>query len=398
MHEFEKVRSSIIRGGTSKGVYIMKKELPADEAVRDEVISSIFGGADERQIDGLGGANSLTSKVAIVSVSDRSDADIDYTFGQVDIDTGKIDYNSNCGNILSGIGPFAIDEGLVSLTEPVTKVRIYNTNTNKISIAEVPVQYGRSLSEGDYSIDGVPGTGAKIVLDFLNAAGSKTDKLFPTGDRKNIFQVPGYTDIEVSIVDITAPVVFVKADSIGMAGTELSRELSPEQLDLLETVRGMAAERIGFVNHYREAEQLTPSTPKVIVVSPGATYVTETGTIIKDSSINLTGRAMSMQKMHKAFPVTGGLCTAAASQLKGTVVQSCWQETANTEEVIIGHPSGSMEFVIDIEDDGTNVIFNKTAVARTSRRLMDGYVYVSKELFWKNTNKATETESYQLNS
>src|SRR5699024_3925148 len=125
MHEFEKIRSSIIRGGTSKGVYIMKKELPNDETVRDAVISSIFGGADERQIDGLGGANSLTSKVAIVSVSNRDDADIDYTFGQVDITTGRIDYNSNCGNILSGIGPYAIDEGLVSVTEPVTSVRIY---------------------------------------------------------------------------------------------------------------------------------------------------------------------------------------------------------------------------------------------------------------------------------
>lgn len=388
MHEFEKVRSSIIRGGTSKGVYIMKNELPVDETVRDEVISSIFGGADERQIDGLGGANSLTSKVAIVSVSSRSDADIDYTFGQVDISTGKIDYNSNCGNILSGIGPYAIDEGLVSVTEPITKVRIYNTNTNKISIAEVHVQHGKSLSEGDYSIDGVPGTGSKIVLDFLDAAGSKTDKLFPTGQRKDLFHVPGYKDVEVSIVDITAPVVFVKADSIGLKGTELSHELTEEQSDLLETIRGMAAERIGFVEHYTDAKKSTPSTPKAIIVSEGQTYVTESGTTIESSSINLVGRAMSMQKMHKAFPVTGGLCTAAASQLKNTVVHSCWQETENTAEVVIGHPSGSMEFVIDIEDDGINVTFNKTAVARTSRRLMEGYVYVPKELFWKNADKA----------
>lgn len=387
MYEFEKVRSSIIRGGTSKGVYIMKNELPADEAVRDEVISSIFGGADARQINGLGGANSLTSKVAIVSVSNRNDADIDYTFGQVDINTGRIDYNSNCGNILSGIGPYAIDEGLVSVTEPVTKVRIYNTNTNKLSIAEVPVLHGRSMSEGEYSIDGVPGTGAKIVLDFLDAAGSKTGKLFPTGNRTDIFEVPGYKNVEVSIVDITAPVAFVTADSIGLKGTELSHELTEEQSDVLETIRGMTAERIGFVNHYSEAKETTPATPKVIIVSKGQSYVTESETTIEGSSINLTGRAMSMQKMHKAFPVTGGLCTAAAAQLKGTVVHSCWQETANTAEVVVGHPSGSMEFVIDIEDDGTNVTFNKTAVARTSRRLMEGYVYVPKELFWKNENK-----------
>lgn len=387
MHEFEKIRSSIIRGGTSKGVYIMKKELPNDETVRDEVISSIFGGADERQIDGLGGANSLTSKVAIVSVSNRDDADIDYTFGQVDITTGRIDYNSNCGNILSGIGPYAIDEGLVSVTEPVTSVRIYNTNTNKISIAEVPVQYGRAKSDGNYSIDGVPGRGAKIVLDFLDAAGSKTNSLFPTGNRTDTFEIPGYKTVEVSIIEITAPVVFVKASSIGLKGTELSSELTEEQSDLLETIRGMAAERIGFVEHYSEAKYTTPSTPKAIIVSDAETYITESGTKIEDSSINLTGRAMSMQKMHKAFPVTGGLCTAAASQLKGTVVYNCSQDTANTKEVVIGHPSGTMEFVIDIEDDGTNVIFNKTAVARTSRRLMEGYVYVPKELFWNIRDK-----------
>ncbi|MBF0753758.1 3-methylitaconate isomerase [Jeotgalicoccus nanhaiensis] len=387
MHEFEKIRSSIIRGGTSKGVYIMKKELPNDETVRDEVISSIFGGADERQIDGLGGANSLTSKVAIVSVSNRDDADIDYTFGQVDITTGRIDYNSNCGNILSGIGPYAIDEGLVSVTEPVTSVRIYNTNTNKISIAEVPVQYGRAKSDGNYSIDGVPGRGAKIVLDFLDAAGSKTNSLFPTGNRTDTFEIPGYKTVEVSIIDITAPVVFVKASSIGLKGTELSSELTEEQSDLLETIRGMAAERIGFVEHYSEAKYTTPSTPKAIIVSDAETYITESGTKIEDSSINLTSRAMSMQKMHKAFPVTGGLCTAAASQLKGTVVYNCSQDTANIKEVVIGHPSGTMEFVIDIEDDGTNVIFNKTAVARTSRRLMEGYVYVPKELFWNIRDK-----------
>lgn len=383
MHEFEKVRSSIIRGGTSKGIYIMKNELPSDEVTRDNVISAMFGGADARQIDGLGGANSLTSKVAIVSVSSRSDADIDYTFGQVDINTGRIDYNSNCGNILSGIGPYAIDEGLVNVFEPMTKVRIYNTNTNKISIAEVQVQHGRALSDGNYSIDGVPGTGSKIVLNFVDAAGSKTGILFPTGQRKDIFDIEGFSTIEVSIIDITAPVVFVHAQSIGLNGTELSHELSNHHSDLLEIIRGMAAERLGFVSHYKEATKETPSTPKVVVVSPSATYTTESGTIIKENSINLLGRAMSMQKLHKAFPVTGGLCTAAASQLKDTVVHDCFKETSNTEEIVIGHPSGSMEFVIDIDDDGTDVILNKTAVARTSRRLMEGSVYVPKQLFWK---------------
>lgn len=383
MHEFEKIRSVIIRGGTSKGVYIMKNELPSEPVTRDKVISSIFGGADERQIDGLGGANSLTSKVAIVSVSKREDADIDYTFGQVDITTGQVDYNSNCGNILSGIGPFAIDEGLVEIEEPVMTVRIYNTNTNKVINAEVPVFNGKAVSEGDYSIDGVPGTGSKIVLDFIDAAGSKTGQLFPSGKRKESFDLDDLKNVEVSIVDVATPAVFVKAESIGLRGAELSSELSEYHLDILEKIRGTAAKRIGFVEQVGEAVTKTPSSPKVILVSERRNYMSEAGKEISAEDINITGRAMSMQKMHKAFPVTGGICTASASQLKGTVVHDVYQNNGNTADVTIGHPTGKMKFVIDIEDDGNEVIFHKTAVARTSRRLMEGNAYVAKQIFWQ---------------
>lgn len=383
MHEFEKIRSVIMRGGTSKGVYIMKNELPSEPATRDKVISSIFGGADERQIDGLGGANSLTSKVAIVSVSKRMDADIDYTFGQVDVSTGKVDYNSNCGNILSGIGPFAIDEGLVETEEPVTTVKIYNTNTSKVINAEVPVFNGKAVSEGDYSIDGVPGTGSKIVLDFIDAAGSKTGQLFPTGKRKESFDLDDLKNIEVSIVDVATPAVFVKAESIGLKGTELSSELSEYHLDVLEKIRGTAAKRIGFVEQVSEAVKKTPSSPKVILVSERRNYMSEAGKEIAAEDINITGRAMSMQKMHKAFPVTGGICTASASQLKGTVVHDIYQNNGNTADVTIGHPTGKMKFVIDIEDDGYEAVFHKTAVARTSRRLMEGSAYVAKQIFWQ---------------
>lgn len=383
MHEFEKIRSVIIRGGTSKGVYIMKNELPSDPVTRDKVISSIFGGADERQIDGLGGANSLTSKVAIVSVSKREDADIDYTFGQVDVTTGNVDYNSNCGNILSGVGPFAIDEGLVEIEEPVTTVKIYNTNTNKVINAEVPVFNGKAVSEGDYSIDGVPGTGSKIVLDFIDAAGSKTGQLFPTGKRKERFDLEDFKDVEVSIVDVATPAVFVKAESIGLNGTELSSELSRYHLDILEEIRGTAAERIGFVEYADEAVNKTPSSPKVILVSERQNYISETEEKISAGDINITGRAMSMQKMHKAFPVTGGICTASASQLKGTIVHDVYESNGNTADVTIGHPTGKMKFVIDIEDDGKTAIFHKTAVARTSRRIMEGSAYVAKQIFWQ---------------
>jgi hypothetical protein len=380
MREFEKVRSAIIRGGTSKGVFIHASELPQDPKIRDEVILSIYG-SDERQIDGLGGADSLTSKLAIVSPSSREDADVDYTFGQVGIGTGIIDYNSNCGNILSGVGPFAIDEGLVAVTEPFTTVRIYNTNTDVIVEAKVPVEFGKARSTGDFAIDGVPGTGAKIELNFIDADGSKTGALFPTGKRREKLEVEN-REIDVSIVDVTAPVVFVEASSIGLSGTELSDDLSSEDLLLLERIRSLAAAQLGFVADPDEATKATPSSPKVIVVSPPQDYVNAKGEQSLAEHIHLTARAMSMQKMHKTYPVTGGLCTATAAKLKGTIVHACAAGSEAAEEIVIGHPSGSMEFQIQLDDDGAHVKLTKTAVARTSRRIMEGHAYVPAKLFW----------------
>ncbi|WP_080875366.1 2-methylaconitate cis-trans isomerase PrpF family protein [Oceanobacillus timonensis] len=379
MRDYEKIRSAIIRGGTSKGVFILKNDLPADPEWRDKVILSIYGGYDERQIDGLGGADSLTSKLAIISVSPRPDADIEFTFGQVGIGTGKIDYNSNCGNILSGVGPFAVDEGLVAVQKPYTKVRIFNTNTNTIIEANVPVDSGKSISKGNYTIDGVPGKGAKIVLNFLHADGSKTGKLFPTGNRKEVLHTKA-GNFDVSIVDVAAPVVFVQAEQMGLRGTELHPDLTADQLHTLETIRSSAAREIGFVTRAEEATKVTPSSPKIVIVSPAQTYTTIAGETIEHQTIHLTARAMSMQKMHKTFPVTGGICTATAAKLKGTIVYECCNNPHH-DEIMIGHPSGSMEFSIRCKDKGQQVEFDKTAVARTSRRLMEGYAYVPKELF-----------------
>lgn len=380
MRDYEKIRSAIIRGGTSKGVFILKNELPSDPETRERVILSIYGGTDKRQIDGLGGADALTSKLAIVSVSARPDADIDYTFGQVGIGTGKVDYNSNCGNILSGVGPFAIDEGLVPAKEPYTNVKIYNTNTDSIIEAKVPVNSGKSLSTGDYMIDGVPGEGAKISLNFLDAYGSKTGKLFPTGKRKELLLTEA-GEFEVSIVDVAAPVVFITAAQVGLKGTEHPSALSKENLWTLENIRSNAAKKLKFVSNINDATIVTPSSPKIILVSKAQTYSNLHGDEININLILLTARAMSMQKMHKTFPVTGGICTATASKLKGTVVYECCTNSY-TDEVNIGHPSGTMDFLISLDDDGENVQLKKTAVARTARRLMEGYAYVPKELFW----------------
>src|ERR1700723_856876 len=220
MHpEMEMLRCAIVRGGTSKAVFIMMNEYPKDPAKRDAVILAIYGSPDVRQIDGLGGADILTSKHAIISRSSRPDADVDYIFAQVSFDSAFVDYSGNCGNISSAVGPFAIDEGLVEAVEPITTVRIRMTNSDRILIAEVPVKGGKAMVDGDFAIDGVPGTGAKIAMDWSDVVGSITGKLLPTGNAKNTIEVGGIK-YPVSIVDAGNPVVFINAASLEMKGTE----------------------------------------------------------------------------------------------------------------------------------------------------------------------------------
>ena len=216
MHpEMEMLRCAIVRGGTSKGIFIHNNELPADLETREAVIRAIYGSPDLRQIDGLGGADVLTSKLAIIGPSTRPDCDVDYTFGQVSFETSFIDWKGNCGNISAGVGPFAIDEGLVAAVEPITRVRIHLTNSKNVLVAEVPVKDGKALVTGDYAIDGCPGTGARITLDWSDVTGGITGKLLPTGNTQDTVTIDGkkYT---FSLVDAGNPLVFMKAGSLGM--------------------------------------------------------------------------------------------------------------------------------------------------------------------------------------
>lgn len=266
--EAARVRCAIIRGGTSKGVFLMENQVPADPAARDKFILRLFGSPDQRQIDGLGGANSLTSKVCIIGPSTRSDADVDYTFGQVSIVAAVIDWKGNCGNLSSAVGPFAIDEGLVKAVEPITTVRIHNTNTKKLIIARVPVKDGVALSNGNYAIPGVPGTGARIDLEFQDPGGSVTGRILPTGNPRDLVKVDG-TEFNVSIVDAGNPVVFMLAEELGLMGTELPTHVEgmPEVLQTLEKVRSVVAEMIGIVPDKSLATRMQPAIPKI--GSPG---------------------------------------------------------------------------------------------------------------------------------
>ena len=366
---------SIIRGGTSKGIYFLESSLPPAGELRDRILLAVFGSPDLRQIDGLGGANSLTSKVCIIGPSNRLDADVDYTFGQVSINKAIIDWRGNCGNLTAGVGVFAIAQNLLKVTEPQTTVRIYNTNSDKIIHAVYPVKDGQVLSEGDYTIPGVPGTSAKIKIDFLDPAGSITGALLPTGNGKDRITTEDGNEYTVSIVDAGNPVVYLIPEEIGLKGTELPTEVEgmPEVLRRIEEIRSIAAEMIGIVPDRKMATSKSPAYPKIGFVSAPTDYVNPEGVLIKADCVDLVARLASMQKMHRAYMITGAVSTGAAAHIPGTVVHDVISERAkHSETLIIGHPYGPMEVTVSMEE-GT---VKKAGVYRTARKILDGVVYV----------------------
>lgn len=384
MEEFRKIPCVIQRGGTSKGIFIHEKDLPENPEVRKKVILAIFGSPDRRQIDGLGGADPLTSKLAIIAPSKRPDADIDYTFGAVDLTKPIVDYRGNCGNISSGVGPFAIDEGLVKAKSPETVVRIFNTNTKKILIAHVPTHEGKTKYLGDYAIDGVPGTGAKILLDYSATAGAITGKLLPTGNPIDIISVPSIGNIEVSIVDAANPVCFIKPEVLNFSGIEgpLDQRII-ESLDKIELIRGSVAKVIGLVDDVIKARNETPAIPLLAIVSKPASYTSFfDGHKIGIEEIDFVSRVFYMQEMHKTYSVTAAVCTAVAALIDGTLVhQVCSPKVKENKKVRIGHPGGVITIEAEIEKTEEGFNLKKAAIGRTSRRLMEGYAYVPESLF-----------------
>ncbi|MFB3816831.1 MAG: 2-methylaconitate cis-trans isomerase PrpF family protein [Candidatus Methylomirabilales bacterium] len=389
MREYERVRAAVIRGGTSKGVYLLASDLPRDPAARDQVILSIFGSPDPRQVNGLGGADPLTSKVAIIARSARPDVDVDYTFGYVGIERAVVDYDGNCGNISQGVGPFAVDEGLVRVVEPVTTVRIFNTNTKKVIEAAVPVRDGKAATEGDFAINGVPGTGAKILLNFVNSGGSKTGKLLPTGNVVDKMELADGRTVRVSLVDAANPAVFVQAAEVGFTGRELPRDTAsnPAILSTMEEIRAKAAVMMGLV---ARADQVSPAVPKVAFVSPPQDYETITGKRVAADECDLLARTKALAVMHKAYAVTGGICVSAAALIDGTVVHDVVGPRARAAGVVrVGHPSGVSDFVITVVKKPSGEFeLTQSGVAGTARRIMDGHVYVPRKLFFPESGRA----------
>ncbi|MGD9971763.1 MAG: 2-methylaconitate cis-trans isomerase PrpF family protein [Desulfatirhabdiaceae bacterium] len=376
----DRIQAVMMRGGTSRGLFFHENHLPSDPAVRDRLILAAYGSPDpyHRQMNGVGGGISQSSKTAIISPSNHPDYDVEYYFGQVSIDRPIIEYTGNCGNLSAAVGPFAVDEGLVRAVEPVTRVRIFQKNTNKLIIAEVPVTDGCFNEAGDYSISGIPGAGSKITLRFADPGGSMTGKLLPTGHVQDCVTIPDLGTIPISIVDAANPVVFVQASQIGLSGKEIDEMDTPAIREKLEAIRSHASVLAGLTESPGDGRK-KQTVPKMAVVSPPQSYRALNQTGVDASGIDLTVRMMSMGKLHRSYAVTGAICTVGAAMIPGTVVHEVVRsESTDRPTMLLGHPGGAIEVGAVLENGVDGYLYQEAVVGRTARRLMDGYVRVPK--------------------
>lgn len=362
------IKCVMMRGGTSKGVFLHEDEVPQDRTQLTPLLLALMGSPDPRQIDGLGGADYLTSKVCIIGPGTNG-ADVNYTFAQIGIDEAWVTYFTNCGNLSSAVGVFAIEEGLVEGVEPETTVRIHNTNTGKLLIAHIPVRDGRPVVEGDYAIDGVPGTSAEIRMDYSHTAGANTGALLPTGAPADMLEVLELgRAIEVSIIDVGKVTVFFHSRDVGISGTEGPGEFTPELLARIWTIRNAAARRIG----------LAPETrlPTPVAVAAPADYVDfMSKRIVRADEISFVARRVNGPPpiLHKAMAATGAVPAGVASMLEGTVVHQVARDYGDGI-VRIGHPTGVFPVRIEMAADG---MIREASFSRTARRLFEGTAYVT---------------------
>lgn len=376
-----KVPSVLMRGGTSRGLILKDVDLPKDPNERDLVIAKIYGSSKNGQIDGIGGGTPLTSKVAIVGVTNKFNCDIFYTFGQVSTNSQKVDYKVTCGNMASAVGLFAVEEGLVELTEGLTKVKIYNTNTQRVMEVEIPVHNGHIVYDGDFSISGVSGSGSCIMVNFLDFGGAITGKLLPTGNVIDFIKLTDESSIGVSIVDVGNVLVFLKASDLGLNGTELSDKMNSKIIqENIERIRVRCGRLIGL---FDEKEIVTPEThalPKMVIVSQPEDYIGETGEEITRSDIDIVGRYIAMGTLHRAFAVSGAIGLGVACNIDGSIPNGLVSSDVSNK-IRIGHPSGTILVDVEIEvENSTSYKLIKGGIGRTARRIMEGNTLVPIDL------------------
>jgi 4-oxalomesaconate tautomerase len=356
------VPCSVIRGGTSKGLYFHARDLPPDTAERDAVLLAALGSPDAREIDGMGGGHPLTSKVAIVRPSKRADVDVDYLFLQIWPDRAEVSDSQNCGNLLAGVGPFALEEGLVTATAPVTRIRIWMENTNTVAIASVETPDGNVRYSGEARIDGVPGTSAPIPIEFLDVAGASCGSLLPSGNAVDVIE-----GVRVTCIDNGMPVVCVKAEDVGPTGYEEPSEIegNVEVCEKVERIRRAA----GIVMNLGAVSDNT--VPKVSLLAPA-----------KNGGAVMT-RTFIPKRVHEAIGVFGAVSVATACLIADSVASEVAgvSSTQSTVTLDIEHPSGYFSVSLVVDRTGPDVVVSSAALLRTARLLMRGDVFVPRSIW-----------------
>ncbi|MBW8352582.1 MULTISPECIES: 2-methylaconitate cis-trans isomerase PrpF [Pseudomonas] len=389
-----KIPATYMRGGTSKGVFFNLKDLPEAAqlpgAARDALLLRVIGSPDpyDKQIDGMGGATSSTSKTVILSKSIKADHDVDYLFGQVAIDKAFVDWSGNCGNLSAAVGSFAISSGLVDPARipqnGVAVVRIWQANIGKSIIAHVPITNGEVQETGDFELDGVTFPAAEVQLEFLDPAAEEEGaggSMFPTGNLVDDLEVPGVGTFKATLINAGIPTIFVNAADIGYRGTELQGDINgdPKALAMFETIRAHGALRMGLIQHLDQAAQ-RQHTPKVAFVAPPADYQASSGKAIKAGDVDLLVRAMSMGKLHHAMMGTAAVAIGTAAAIPGTLVNLAAGGGARSA-VRFGHPSGTLRVGAEATQSGGDWTVVKAIMSRSARVLMEGWVRVPGDSF-----------------
>lgn len=384
-----KVPATYMRGGTSKGIFFRLQDLPeaaqSPGPARDALLMRVIGSPDpyEKQIDGMGGATSSTSKTVILSKSSSPDHDIDYLFGQVAIDKAFVDWSGNCGNLSAAVGPFGIANGLVDADrvpqDGTAIVRIWQANIGKTILAHVPMSAGEVQETGGFELDGVTFPAAEVALEFMDPAAEAegaAGALFPTGNLVDDLEVPEVGTLKATMINAGIPTIFINAEDIGYTGTELQTDINsnPKALAMFETIRAHGAVRMGLIQHIDEAAK-RQHTPKVAFVAKPLDYVSSSAKAVKAKDIDLLVRALSMGKLHHAMMGTAAVAIATAAAIPGTLVNLA-AGGGQREAVRFGHPSGTLRVGAAADQVDSNWVVNKVVMSRSARVLMEGNVRV----------------------
>ena len=389
-----RIPATYMRGGTSKGVFFRLQDLPvaaqAPGAARDALLLRVIGSPDPygKQIDGMGGATSSTSKAVILSKSSRPDHDVDYLFGQVSIDKAFVDWSGNCGNLSAAVGPFVVGNGLVDAArvpqDGIATVRIWQANIGKTIVAHVPVANGAVQETGDFELDGVTFPAAEVQLEFLDPAAEEDGSggaMFPTGNLVDDLEVPGVGRLKATMINAGIPTVFVNADAIGYTGTELQDAINGDAkaLVMFETIRAHGALRMGLIRKLDEAAK-RQHTPKVAFVARPADYVASSGKPVAAGDVDLLVRALSMGKLHHAMMGTAAVAIGTAASIPGTLVNLAAGGSARNA-VRFGHPSGTLRVGAEAKQVDGRWTVTKALMSRSARVLMEGWVRVPGDSF-----------------